>query len=88
MSLLGQEVRRTRWRGQIQLKHHRWHRYLCHHHPSDSMTQFPAGSFPHHDMYFLVDFSVCLAFWGCLLSVRYFIIFIVRNRAIFSTLLV
>lgn len=33
-------------------KHHWWHGHLGCHHPSDSVTLFPAGSFPHPNMYF------------------------------------
>lgn len=80
-------VRHTQRRGQIRPKHHRWHGHLRRRRPSDSVT-VSCWLLPPSQYVFLVDFSVCLAFWGCLLSVSYFIIFIVRNRAIFSTLLV
>lgn len=33
-------------------KHHWWHGHLGRCHPSDSVTQFPAGSFPHPNMFF------------------------------------
>ena len=46
------EGRRARQRGRIPPEHHRRHGLPRRRHPSDSVTQFPAGSFPHRDTYF------------------------------------